>query len=127
MRILVTGGAGFVGSNLCRRLLVDGHDVVALDNLCTGSERNLAPHRQHPGFQFVQADLCAGIPVDGRFDRIYHMASPASPIHYVRLPFVTLDVNSIGTRVCLDRARADGARTLFASTSEVYRDPHVHP
>jgi dTDP-glucose 4,6-dehydratase len=127
MRILVTGGAGFVGTNLCQSLLGDGHTVVALDNLCTGSERNLAIHQVHPGFEFVQADICQGIPVDGRFDRIYHMASPASPIHYMRLPFGTLDVNSIGTRVCLDRALTDGARVLFASTSEVYGDPHVHP
>ena len=127
MRILVTGGAGFVGTNLCKRLLADGHSVVALDNLCTGSTRNLAIHRGHRAFEFVQADLCQGIPLSGRFDRIYHMASPASPIHYVRLPFMTLDVNSIGTRVCLDRALADGARTLFASTSEVYGDPLVHP
>jgi dTDP-glucose 4,6-dehydratase len=127
MRILVTGGAGFVGTNLCRSLLGDGHTVVALDNLCTGSERNLASHQASPGFEFVQADICQGIPVDGRFDRIYHMASPASPIHYMRLPFGTLDVNSIGTRVCLDRALIDGARVLFASTSEVYGDPHVHP
>ncbi|HCH66913.1 MAG: NAD-dependent dehydratase [Deltaproteobacteria bacterium] len=127
MRILVTGGAGFVGTNLCKRLLADGHSVVALDNLCTGSTRNLAMHHGRQAFEFIQADLCQGVPASGRFDRIYHMASPASPIHYVRLPFATLDVNSIGTRICLDRALADGARTLFASTSEVYGDPQVHP
>jgi len=127
MRILVTGGAGFVGTNLCARLLADGHTVVALDNLCTGSRRNVAANAEHGRFQFVEANVCEGIPVDGRFDRIFHMASPASPIHYVRLPFDTLDVNSIGTRVCLDRGAADGGRVLFASTSEVYGDPLVHP
>ena len=127
MRILVTGGAGFLGSNLCTRLLADGHEVVALDNLSTGGRRSTEPLRAHPRFTFVEADICDGIPVEGRFDRIFHMASPASPIHYVRLPFATLDVNSIGTRVCLDRGISDGARVLFASTSEVYGDPHVHP
>ncbi len=127
MRILVTGGAGFVGSNLSRRLLADGHEVVVQDNLCTGSRRNLESIAQDPRFTFVDANICEGVAASGRFDRIFHMASPASPVHYIRMPFETLDVNSIGTRVCLDRALADGGRLLFASTSEVYGDPHIHP
>ncbi len=129
MRILVTGGAGFVGSNLCKRLVSDGHDVIALDNLCTGNRANVVPAAEAgPGsFELVVADVCKGIPVDGRFDRLYHLASPASPIDYVRLPFETMDVNSIGTRMVLERAHQDGARMLFASTSEVYGDPLVHP
>jgi dTDP-glucose 4,6-dehydratase len=127
LRILVTGGAGFVPSHLCERLLLDGHQVVALDNFVTGHRRNLVPLQAHSNFQFVEADLCTGIPVEGRFDRIYNMASPASPIDYVELPFQTLSVGSDGTRHGLERARADGARFLMASTSEVYGDPAIHP
>ena len=127
MRILVTGGAGFVPSHLCERLLADGHEVVALDNFVTGRARNVAALPRHPRFTMVEADICAGIPVAGRFDRIFHMASPASPIDYLELPFETLYVGSDGTRVCLERCEADGARFLFASTSEVYGDPAIHP
>jgi dTDP-glucose 4,6-dehydratase len=127
MRILVTGGAGFVGSHLCERLLNDGHEVVALDNLITGNRDNLQDFLDHTDFTFVEADLIEGIPVPGHFDRIYNMASPASPIDYVELPFDTLYVGSDGTRHCLLRAKNDGARFLMASTSEVYGDPAVHP
>lgn len=127
MRILVAGGAGFVPSHLCERLLRDGHEVVALDNFITGHRRNLGPLRQHAGFTFVEADLTKGIPVEGRFDRVYNLASPASPIDYVELPFETLYVGSDGTRVALERALQDGARFLQASTSEVYGDPEIHP
>ena len=127
MRILVTGGAGFVGSHLCEHLLASGHEVVALDNLLTGARSNLDGLSQHPSFQFVEADVTAGIPIDGTFDRVYHLASPASPIDYVELPFETLYVGSDGTRACLERAHADGARFLVASTSEVYGDPAEHP
>lgn len=127
MRILVTGGAGFVGSHLCEHLLGLGHEVVALDNLITGARSNLRTLQTQPGFTFVEADLTEGIPVGGRFDRIFHMASPASPIDYVELPFETLYVGSDGTRAGLERAHQDGARFLLASTSEVYGDPAVHP
>ena len=127
MRILVTGGAGFVASHLCDRLVEDGHDVVALDNFITGTRANVAHLAGHDRFVLVEADVIEGIDVDVRFDRVYHLASPASPIDYVELPFETLYVGSDGTRHALERARADGARFLLASTSEVYGDPAVHP
>ncbi len=127
LRSLVTGGSGFLGSHLVGRLLNDGHDVVALDNFVTGRMENLSGVVSHPRFSFVEADLCEGIPVQGRFDRIFHLASPASPIDYVELPFETLYVGSDGTRHALERATADGARIMLASTSEVYGDPEVHP
>jgi dTDP-glucose 4,6-dehydratase len=131
VRILVTGGAGFVPSHLCERLLNDGHEVVAVDNFVTGHVRNLEPLQAFGDrFRFVQADVTRGLPPQdqvGRFDRVYHMASPASPIDYVELPFETLYVGSDGTRIALERALADGARFLLASTSEVYGDPAVHP
>ena len=127
MRILVSGGAGFVGSHLCERLLDDGHEVVALDNLITGTVSNLDDFSDHDRFLFVEGNIIDGIPVPGHFDRIYHLASPASPIDYVELPFDTLYVGSDGTRNALLRAKHDGARFLLASTSEVYGDPHVHP
>ncbi|MCB9759394.1 MAG: SDR family oxidoreductase [Alphaproteobacteria bacterium] len=127
MRILVTGGAGFVGSHLCERLVADGHEVVAVDNFVTGRPQNVASLRDHPRFSLVEADAIVGLPVEGRVDRVFHLASPASPIDYVELPFETLFAGSDATRNCLERALADGARFLLASTSEVYGDPAVHP
>jgi dTDP-glucose 4,6-dehydratase len=127
MRVLVTGGAGFVGSHLCERLLGDGHEVVALDSLITGVRNNVAHLAPDPRFRLVVADAACNLPVDGPLDRIYHLASPASPIDYVELPFETLYAGSDATRRCLERAQADGARFLLASTSEVYGDPLVHP
>ncbi|MFZ5476619.1 MAG: UDP-glucuronic acid decarboxylase family protein [Myxococcota bacterium] len=127
MRVLVTGGAGFVPSHLCERLLADGHEVVALDNFVTGHRRNLTTLSPNPRFTFREADVSRPIDLPGRFDRVYHMASPASPIDYVQLPFETLYAGSDGTRNALDVARRDGARLLLASTSEVYGDPAVHP
>ncbi|MFG3154822.1 UDP-glucuronic acid decarboxylase family protein [Streptomyces sp. NPDC048219] len=129
-RALVTGGAGFVGSHLCGRLLDAGTDVVCLDNLATGSRSNVADLERHRGFRFVRADATdpaalRGLP--GRFDLVLHFACPASPADYLRLPLETLDVGSTGTRNALERARADGARFLLASTSEVYGDPLEHP
>ncbi|MFB7087039.1 NAD-dependent epimerase/dehydratase family protein [Streptomyces sp. NPDC056296] len=129
-RALVTGGAGFVGSHLCGRLLDAGTDVVCLDNLATGSRGNVADLERHRGFRFVRADATdpaalRGLP--GRFDLVLHFACPASPADYLRLPLETLDVGSTGTRNALERARADGARFLLASTSEVYGDPLEHP
>ncbi len=129
MKILVTGGAGFVPSHLCERLLRDGHEVTALDNFVTGHRRNLLPLLAFGArFRFVEADLCQGIPAElPTFDRVYHMASPASPIDYVELPFETLYVGSDGTRHALELAWRQGARLLLASTSEVYGDPAIHP
>ena len=124
---MVTGGAGFLGSHLCRRLLDLGCEVVCLDNLSTGSEVLLEPLRAEPGFSFQLADVSAGIDVDGVVDYVLHLASPASPPGYLRLPIETLDVGALGTRHALELARAGGARFLLASTSEVYGDPTVHP
>ncbi|WP_309141700.1 NAD-dependent epimerase/dehydratase family protein [Streptomyces griseicoloratus] len=129
-RALVTGGAGFVGSHLCGRLLDAGTDVVCLDNLATGSRGNVADLERRRGFRFVRADATdpaalRGLP--GRFDLVLHFACPASPADYLRLPLETLDVGSTGTRNALERALADGARFLLASTSEVYGDPLEHP
>ncbi|MGW0500949.1 NAD-dependent epimerase/dehydratase family protein [Streptomyces sp. NPDC003007] len=129
-RALVTGGAGFVGSHLCGRLLDAGCDVVCLDNLATGSRSNVAVLQQQAGFSFVRADAtdpAAWRALPGRFDLVLHFACPASPADYLRLPLETLDVGSTGTRLALERARADGARFLLASTSEVYGDPLEHP
>jgi len=127
MHILVTGGAGFLGSHLCDRLLRDGHSVVALDNCITGSKRNISHLYGDHRFTFLEADLCVGIPCPDTFDQIFHLASPASPIDYVELPFETLYVGSDGTRHALERAHKDGAKIMLASTSEVYGDPEVHP
>ncbi|MET8485534.1 NAD-dependent epimerase/dehydratase family protein [Streptomyces tendae] len=129
-RALVTGGAGFVGSHLCGRLLDAGTDVVCLDNLATGSRANVADLERRRGFRFVRGDATdpaalRGLP--GRFDLVLHFACPASPADYLRLPLQTLDVGSTGTRNALERAHVDGARFLLASTSEVYGDPLEHP
>jgi dTDP-glucose 4,6-dehydratase len=127
-RILVSGGAGFVPSHLVDRLLERGCEVVAVDNFVTGSKENVAHLRTEPRFTLVEADLCAGLPpLPGRFDAILHMASPASPTDFAKLPMEILRVGSIGTLSLLDRALADGARFLMASTSEAYGDPLVHP
>ncbi|MFH9003006.1 NAD-dependent epimerase/dehydratase family protein [Streptomyces afghaniensis] len=129
-RALVTGGAGFVGSHLCARLLDAGTEVVCLDNLATGSRANVADLEQRPGFRFVRGDAtdpAAWQALPGRFDLVLHFACPASPADYLRLPLETLDVGSTGTRHALERAHTDGARLVLASTSEVYGDPLEHP
>ncbi|MEU5516812.1 UDP-glucuronic acid decarboxylase family protein [Streptomyces griseoaurantiacus] len=129
-RALVTGGAGFVGSHLCERLLDQGAEVVCLDNLATGSRGNVAAFEQRSGFRFVRGDVtdpAAVRSLPGAFDLVLHFACPASPVDYLRLPLETLEVGSAGTRNALERARRDGARFLLASTSEVYGDPLEHP
>jgi nucleoside-diphosphate-sugar epimerase len=125
LRILVTGGAGFIGSHLCDRLVAEGHDVTCLDNLCTGDLRNLEQLQDHPGFRFVLADATA--PINLEVDRVAHLASPASPVDYSRLAVETMQVNSLGTYQALEVARKNGARFLLASTSEVYGDPLEAP
>ena len=127
MRVLVTGGAGFLGSHLCERLLAEGHDVVAMDNLLTGNPRNIAHLSARPRFQFVRHDVTQFIALDGPLDAVLHFASPASPIDYLELPIQTLKVGSLGTHNALGLAMAKKARFLLASTSEVYGDPLVHP
>src|SRR6476660_7081999 len=114
---LVTGGAGFVGANLCERLVADGETVIALDNFVTGRRSNLAELEGNPSFSLVDFDLNTGLPDLPKLDRIYHFASPASPPEYQRFPIETLLVNAEGTRRLLDRALEDGAWFLFASTS----------
>jgi dTDP-glucose 4,6-dehydratase len=126
-RVLVTGGAGFVGSWVCERLLAEGAHVECVDSLVTGSTDNVAHLRDDPRFRLVRADVVEGIPVQGPLDHVLHLASPASPVHYQRLPIETLRVGSEGTRHALEVARVHGARFLFTSTSEVYGDPEVNP
>ncbi|MCS7051698.1 MAG: GDP-mannose 4,6-dehydratase, partial [Thermomicrobium sp.] len=123
--MLVTGGAGFIGSHLCESLLGDGFEVIAVDNLSTGRVDNVEHLLSHPRFQFVHHDVTDEL--DVQVDAIYHLASPASPVGYRRFPIETLLVNSLGTLRLLELARRSGARFLFASTSEVYGDPLVHP
>lgn len=123
---LVTGGAGFVGSHLCERFLAEGHHVICMDNLITGSVANI-DHIRDPKFQFIHHDVSEYIYVKGPVDNVLHFASPASPIDYLRMPIPTLKVGSLGTHKALGLAKAKGARFLLASTSEVYGDPLVHP
>jgi dTDP-glucose 4,6-dehydratase len=126
-RILVTGGAGFIGSHLCERLLDEGHEVTCIDNFSTGSPDNIAPLLGDQRFRFIQQDVTNFIYVQGALDAILHFASPASPIDYLELPIQTLKVGSLGTHKALGLAKEKGARFLLASTSEVYGDPLVHP
>lgn len=127
MRTLVTGGAGFIGSHLCDALIARGDEVVCADNLSTGRMENIAHLLDRPGFKFVQADVSAELEVTGPFDAVAHLASPASPPHYLRLPLETLAVGSKGTENALRVAHQHGARFVLASTSEVYGDPAMHP
>ncbi len=124
---LVTGGAGFLGSHLCERLLSEGHRVLCIDNLITGAIENIAHLQQHPNFTFLQHDVTNFIAIEGPVDFVFHFASPASPVDYRKLPIQTLKVGSLGTHKALGLAKAKGARFLLASTSEVYGDPLVHP
>jgi dTDP-glucose 4,6-dehydratase len=127
MRVLVTGGAGFIGSHLCEFLLARGCRVVAMDNLITGSPGNIAALGRHPGFTLVRHNVTEYIEVDGPLDWVLHFASPASPRDYLELPIQTLKVGALGTHNALGLAKAKGARFLLASTSEVYGDPLLHP
>ncbi|MCW5970987.1 MAG: SDR family oxidoreductase [Blastocatellales bacterium] len=127
MRVLITGGAGFIGSHLTDRLLSEGHRVVVVDNLVTGDLNNIAVHRGNARFEFIHHDVSNHIHVPGALDWVLHFASPASPIDYLQLPIQTMKVGALGTHNALGLARARGARFMIASTSEVYGDPLVHP
>ncbi len=126
-RTLITGGAGFLGSHLCDRLIEEGHQVICLDNLITGMVDNVAHLIGHDAFRFIKLDVTEYLYIDGPLDYVLHFASPASPIDYQRLPIQTLKVGSLGTHKALGLAKAKGARFLLASTSEVYGDPTIHP
>jgi len=126
-RALVTGGAGFLGSHLCDRLLADGYEVIAMDNLITGDLANIEHLFKEERFSYIHYDVTNYIHVEGPIDTIFHFASPASPIDYLEYPIQTLKVGSLGTHKALGLAKAKGARFLIASTSECYGDPQVHP
>lgn len=126
-RILITGGAGFIGSHLCDRLLADGHEVIAMDNFFTSHPRNIAHLLGHERFRFVKHDVTEYIYIDGHLDAILHLASLPSPVDYLREPIKTLKVGALGTHKALGLARKHAAKFLLASTSEVYGDPQVHP
>ncbi|MEX1138368.1 MAG: UDP-glucuronic acid decarboxylase family protein [Bacteroidota bacterium] len=124
---VVTGGAGFLGSHLCDRLLAEGHRVICIDNLITGKPANIAHLTGNPKFTFIEHDVTNYLAIDGPVNYTWHFASPASPIDYLKLPIQTLKVGSLGTHKALGLAKAKGARFFLASTSEVYGDPLVHP
>ncbi|GAA4442040.1 SDR family oxidoreductase [Pontibacter saemangeumensis] len=126
-RVLITGGAGFLGSHLCDRFIKEGYHVVAMDNLITGSLDNIEHLFKLPNFEFYHHDVSKFVHVAGKLDYILHFASPASPIDYLKIPIQTLKVGSLGTHNLLGLTKAKGARMLIASTSEVYGDPLVHP
>ena len=126
-KVLVSGGAGFLGSHLCERLILEGSHVLCVDNFLTGSPDNLAHLFGHPRFRFIKHDVTQDLFVHGPLDAVLHFASPASPIDYANLPIQTLKVGALGTHRMLGLAKAKGATFLLASTSEVYGDPEVHP
>ena len=127
MHILITGGAGFIGSHLCDRFVAEGHRVLCLDNLITGSQANIAHLLGKPSFEFLRHDITKPFHPDGDVHFVLHFASPASPVDYLKYPIQTLKVGSLGTLNVLGIAKATGARFLLASTSEIYGDPQVHP
>ncbi|MFK7918206.1 MAG: UDP-glucuronic acid decarboxylase family protein [Ilumatobacter sp.] len=127
MRVVVAGGAGFLGSHVCDALIARGDAVVCLDSFVTGSAHNVAHLDSNPAFELIEADICQPFEVAGYVDAVMNLASPASPKDYYALPIETLDVGSIGTRSLLELSRQKGARFFMASTSEVYGDPVVHP
>ena len=127
MRILITGGAGFLGSHLCDTLLQSGHSVICMDNLLTGRVENIGHLLGHERFSFVKYNVCDYLHIEGPLDAVMHFASPASPQDYLEFPIATLKVGALGTHKALGLAKAKGARFLLASTSEVYGDPLVNP
>lgn len=127
MRILVTGGAGFIGSHLCEKLLEAGHQVICVDNFLTSTKENIAGIENNPNFRFVEHDIIESLFIDEKIDQIYNLACPASPVQYQKNPVRTIKTNTIGVINMLGLARKHGARILQASTSEVYGDPEVHP
>ncbi|HOU52367.1 MAG TPA: SDR family oxidoreductase [Myxococcota bacterium] len=127
MRVVITGGAGFIGSHLCERFLADGHQVICMDNLLTGNLDNITHLFGREGFTFLRQDVTEFLHVPGPVDAVLHFASPASPVDYLRFPIQTLKVGSLGTHKALGLAKEKGATFLLASTSEVYGDPLVHP
>ena len=126
-RILITGGAGFLGSHLCDKFIGKGYEVICMDNLITGSPENIAHLMGNERFRFIHHDVTEYMYIDGELDAILHFASPASPVDYLRYPIQTLKVGSLGTHKALGLAKAKKARFLLASTSEVYGDPLIHP
>src|SRR5215207_6186133 len=127
-RALVTGGAGFIGSHLCERLLAEGYRVVCIDNLSTGVLQNVAPLLdREDDFEYIDHDVSASLDVPGELDEVYHFASPASPADFGRIPIEILRAGALGTNHSLELVLAKGARFMLASTSEVYGDPLVHP
>jgi len=124
---LVTGGAGFLGSHLCQRLLNEGYSVICMDNLITGDAENIRHLIDNPNFVYIQQDVTKYIEVEGSLDWVFHFASPASPIDYLKYPIQTLKVGALGTHNTLGLAKAKRAKFMLASTSEVYGDPQVHP
>ena len=124
---LITGAAGFLGSHLCDRFIKEGHHVIAMDNLITGDIENIKHHFSNKDFKFIEHDVTKHIEIPGKLDYILHLASPASPIDYLKIPIQTLKVGALGTHNCLGLAKTKNARMLVASTSEVYGDPLVHP
>ena len=127
MRVLITGGAGFLASHLTDRFIAEGHEVVGLDNFITGSTDNIAHLAGNPAYKFIRHDVSNFIFVEGKLDGVLHLASPASPIDYLEHPIPTLKVGALGTHNALGVAKAKGARFFIASTSEVYGDPLIHP
>ncbi|MBC7811872.1 MAG: SDR family oxidoreductase [Burkholderiales bacterium] len=127
MRVLITGGAGFLGSHLCDRFLAEGHSVIAIDSLLTGDMHNIAHLTGNPDFSFIKYDVTNYIHVDEPLDAILHFASPASPIDYLKYPIQTLKVGALGTHNALGLARVKNAKFMLASTSEIYGDPLEHP
>jgi len=127
MRVIVSGAAGFIGSHLCDRLLAENHEVIGLDNLITGSRRNLKHLDRKPRFRFLLCDVTSPANIDGSVDAVLHLASPASPKDYLAYPIETLEAGSLGTKNMLELARTQGARFLLTSTSECYGDPIEHP